>query len=125
MKKGLFIVEDHAVMRQTYELLFADLPDLAICGSAGSAEEALTAIPRARPDLALVDISLPGRSGLQLVGDLRRDHPEVRVLVLSGHDGDDYVREAARAGADGFVTKGDFQQLLAEIRRILSPPPAG
>ena len=99
MKKGLFIVEDHAVMRQTYELLFADLPDLAICGSAGSAEEALTAIPRARPDLALVDISLPGRSGLQLVGDLRRDHPEVRVLVLSGHDGDDYVREAARAGA--------------------------
>ena len=125
MKKGLFIVEDHAVMRQTYELLFADLPDLAICGTAASAEEALAAIPQARPDLALVDISLPGRSGLQLAGDLRREHPQVRVLVLSGHDGDDYAREAARAGADGFVTKGDFTKLLVEIRRILALPPPG
>ncbi len=112
-------------MRQTYELLFADLPDLEICGTAANAEEALKAVPAARPDLAMVDISLPGRNGLELVADLRRDYPGLRILVLSGHDDEHYIREATRAGADGFVTKGDFQKLLQEIRAVLRSPPAG
>ncbi len=112
-------------MRQTYTLLFGNLPDLQICGSAASAEEALAAMEEARPDLALVDISLPGRSGLQLVGDLRRAYPGMRILMLSGHDDEHYIREAAQAGADGFVTKGDFQKLLQQIRSLLQSPPAG
>lgn len=122
MKYRLFVVEDHPIMRQTYSVLFNDVPDLQLAGTAGSAEEALEEIPNARPDLVMVDISLPGRNGLELVEDLRKVYPGMRILVLSGHDDAHYVQESSRAGADGFITKGDFNLLLQEVRRLLQGP---
>lgn len=119
MKSRIFIVEDHPIMRQTYTVLFGSSGEFEVCGTASSAEEALRLIPAASPDLILADISLPGMSGLQFVKELREASNGIRVLVTSGHDGVHYANEAERAGADGFVTKGDFQELLREIRQLL------
>lgn len=118
MDLKLFIVEDHEVVRESYELLFATEPGLAVVGSVGSAEEALAALPGAAPDLVVIDISLPGMSGLELVAMLRRERPELRLLVVTGHDESRYAEASARAGADGFVKKGNTELILSEIARL-------
>ena len=110
--RRLFIVEDHLIMRQSYVMLFNWSADIEVCGAVETAEEALREIPAARPELVLIDVSLPGMNGLQLVEVLRRQQPDLRLLVVTGHDEEHYAEAAIRAGADGFIRKGDTAALL-------------
>ncbi len=90
-----------------------------VLGTAASAEDALQALPALEPDLVLVDVSLPGASGLQLVEGLRAGRPGLKTLVVSGHSETRYARAALAAGAGGFVTKDDPDQLLEAVRTVL------
>ena len=81
--KKVFLVEDHPVYAEGLVDILKSEPDLAVCGQAGSAEEALRLIPRLAPDLVLVDITLPGMSGLDLIKRLRPKYPEIKLLVRS------------------------------------------
>jgi two-component system, NarL family, invasion response regulator UvrY len=117
----LFIVEDHPVVREAYLGLLQDTPGFEVAGTASSAEEALEVVPDAGADLLLVDISLPGMSGLDLIATLLAEDPTVRALVVSGHEQAVYGSRAYDVGAVGYVVKADGPMALIEaIRQALA-----
>ena len=121
MAARICIVEDHATMIEAYRSIFAMVPDLEVCGSAQTAQEALAALPEARPDLALVDVSLPGASGIDLVEQMQATQPEVKALVISGHHEVVYAERALAAGAQGYLDKRGLSDVLLEaVRSVLN-----
>jgi DNA-binding NarL/FixJ family response regulator len=120
-RRQIFIVDDHPVFREGMVHLVNNEEGLAVCGEAGSAEEALPALQKCHSDLVLVDVSLPGRSGLQLVKDLRALDSRLKLLVVSMHDEALYADRALRAGADGYIMKEeDPDEILRAIRDVLA-----
>lgn len=101
----LLIVDDHEVVRLGLRILLEDQPDMAVVAEAGNAAEALLEVDRHRPHVAVVDIHLPGRSGLEACKEIRRRFPETRVVILTSSAADDFIVEALRAGASGYVLK--------------------
>lgn len=119
MKNRIFLIDDHPVVRQGLATLLNQQSDLEVCGEADDAVGALAAIAAAKPDVALVDLSLKTSSGLELVKDLVIQHPTVRVVVLSMYDELIYAERVVRAGASGYVMKRETNNnLLAAIRRV-------
>jgi DNA-binding NarL/FixJ family response regulator len=125
----VLVVDDHSIVRHGLALLLARHRDLVVCGEAGTYEEAVARVRELRPDIALIDISLKDRSGLDLIRELLPAHPELKMLVLSMHDEQDYAEKALRAGAQGYVMKEEADAMVVEaIRQVLhgevfvSPP---
>lgn len=118
MPHHVFIVEDHSLMREMMSAYVSDLPDLSVCGTARTADEAIAQLT-ARADLALVDVALPGRSGIDLIGELQTLWPDLPCLVCSGHDEASYIKRALKAGARGYVAKGNPAELAEAIRCLL------
>jgi DNA-binding NarL/FixJ family response regulator len=120
-KKTVFVVDDHPIVRQGLTLLINRESDLAVCGEAEEMHAALSAIPHARPDILIVDISLNGPDGLELLKNIRITSPRLPVLVLSMHDESIYAERALRAGANGYIMKQEAtEKVLVALRRILS-----
>lgn len=120
-KKRIFIVDDHPMTRRGLKDLINHEPDLVVCGDAEGASQALEDIKSLRPDLALVDITLPRKNGLILVKDIRLWSPSVYVLVLSMHDENLYAERVLRAGGHGYIMKNEGgEKLLEAIRQVLS-----
>jgi DNA-binding NarL/FixJ family response regulator len=116
------IVDDHPIVRAGLAALIDAEPDLAVCGHAEDAREALRVVESARPDLVLVDLSLKGTSGLELIKQLV-DRP-VRVLVVSMHDEATWTERALAAGALGYVHKSEAtRDIVQAIRRVMSGRP--
>jgi DNA-binding NarL/FixJ family response regulator len=119
-RKRILIVDDHPLMREGLRGTINREPDLMVCGEAENALQAVEAMQRLAPDLALVDITLPGRSGLELVKDLKATHPRVVILAISMHDESLYAERMLRAGASGYVTKQQPpEELVKAIRQVL------
>ncbi len=119
-KRQIFLVDDHPVLRDGLRRLLDAEPDLQVCGEAENARKAYEGIKAASPELALVDISLPGPSGIELIKGLKARFPALRLLMLSMHDEVLYAERALRAGAKGYVMKqAPTDQLLTAIRRVL------
>lgn len=115
----VFIVEDHPIVRESLEELFAFEPAFECVGTAGSADAALEALEGSNAGLVVTDISLPGMSGLELTRTLRQRFPDLRVLVVSGHQDRLYAEQARDAGAHGFVTKTALvTDLVPALERI-------
>jgi len=118
--RKVFIVEDHPVFREGLVQIIGGEKDLSVCGEAGDAEHALQAITRLKPDLVLVDITLPGKSGLELIKELRSWNRKVRILVVSMHDEAVYADRVLRAGGDGYIMKQeDPEEIVHAIRDVL------
>ena len=101
--------------------LIGQQPDLAVCGEAGDAEQALTAIASHRPEVVLADVTLPGKHGLEFIKDVQALYPEVMILVVSMHDETLYAERALHAGARGYLMKSEGgETLLAAIRHVLA-----
>jgi len=115
----LFLVEDHPKMRQLLRRMLEEEPGITVAGEAGSAEAALEQLPALAPDMLLVDLSLPGMSGVGLVKSLRECRPELRCLVVTGHTDPIYRAAAESAGAVGYVTKDDPNDILAAVWTVL------
>ena len=119
-RKRVFVVEDHAIVRESLSMFLNAQRDLSVCGQASSAEEACPAILSSRPDLAIVDLSLEGSSGLDLVKNLKERCPDIPVLVLSMHDESLYAERVLRAGARGYLMKREAgRELLLAVHRVL------
>ena len=120
-RKGrVFIVDDHPLVREGLANLINDQHDLIVCGDAEDSSQAIIGIVKAQPDVALIDISLEGESGLELVKNLKSRFPFVGLIVLSMHDETLYAERALRAGARGYVMKREASKIvLASIRRVL------
>jgi DNA-binding NarL/FixJ family response regulator len=119
-KRRIFLVDDHPVLRDGLRRLLEAEPDLQICGEADSARKVFDKIEAAAPELAIVDISLPGPSGLEVIKGLKSRFPDLRILVLSMHDEALYAERSLRAGARGYVMKqAPTESLLTAVRRVL------
>jgi DNA-binding NarL/FixJ family response regulator len=119
-KSKIFVVDDHPIVRQGLGLLINREPDMIVCGAAEEAQSALRAIPTLQPDVMVVDISLSGPDGLELVKTIRTRDANLPILVLSMHDESIYAERALRAGANGYIMKQEAtEKVLVAIRRIL------
>src|SRR6202041_2375121 len=120
-KKRILVVDDHPIVRQGLALLINREPDLVVCGEAEEAMGAMHVLASARPDVLIVDISLNGPDGLDLLKNVRISHSSLPVLILSMHDESIYAERALRAGANGYIMKQEAtEKVLVALRRILS-----
>ena len=120
-RRRLLLVDDHLFMRAGLAQLIERQPDLLVCGEAGSPAEAMRELARTAADLVLTDLTMPGRSGVEFIKDLRAERPRLAILVVSMHDETIYAERVLRAGAQGYIMKeagGD--SLLAAIRMVLA-----
>ena len=116
----IFLVDDYPIVRRGYIALIKEEPDLEVCGEAATALEALEKISPADPDLALIDISLMGTSGIELVKQLAQLKPDLLTIVVSMHDESVYAERALQAGARGYVMKKEADTtVITAIRRVL------
>lgn len=102
----IVIADDHALIRRGLTMLLAGESTVTVTGEASSGEELLIYLQNHEADLAFVDISMPGMGGLACIEKLRESYPHLYIVVLSMHEGTDYILQALRAGANGYVTKG-------------------
>lgn len=120
-KHRIFLIEDHVVFRQGLSWILAQDKDLEICGEAGDGVEALARLKNARPDVVLIDIGLPGVSGVELTKQIRGMMPKVGLLILSMHKEALYAERALRAGANGYIMKRESgEEVIAAIRKVLA-----
>jgi DNA-binding NarL/FixJ family response regulator len=120
-KTGVVIIDDHPMVRERLAELINKETDLLVCGQADNIREGLDLITSKRPGVAIVDISLRGSSGLELIKDLQRAEVNVPVLVLSMHDESLYAERALRAGAGGYITKhAESAEVITAIRHVLA-----
>ena len=118
--KKILIVDDHPMIREGLRGTISAEPDLQVCGECDNAHKALDMMKALKPDLVLMDITLPGKSGLELLKDIRVACPETPILVLSMHDESLYAERALRAGAGGYITKRQQPQaLIAAIHAVI------
>ncbi|HZZ14438.1 MAG TPA: response regulator transcription factor, partial [Candidatus Sulfotelmatobacter sp.] len=119
-KSRVFIVDDHPLVREGLTNLINGQDDLIVCGEAKDSAQAINGIGKARPNVALIDISLENESGLELVKQLKTQFPQVALIILSMHDEALYAERALRAGAQGYVMKHETSKsVLASIRQVL------
>jgi len=116
----ILIADDHAVLRAGLRLLLNNQPDMQAVGEASTARETLEKAANLQPDVILLDITMPDMSGLRILRALQERAPLARILVLTMHADEDYLREALRLGAVGYVVKSAAdQELLAAIRAVM------
>jgi len=118
--KTILLVDDHPIMRRGLAQLIQMEPGLCVCGQAGSCAEGIAALEKLKPDLAIVDLTLPDRHGLELVKDIQAMFPGTQTIVLSMHDENLYAERALRAGARGYIMKETAaESLVTAIKRVL------
>jgi DNA-binding NarL/FixJ family response regulator len=122
--KRIVIVDDHPLFRKGLEDLIHSEGSFAVCGEAGNAAEAMEIIRKLNPDLAIVDLSLPGANGIELIKNVRAEFPKLPILVLSMHDESLYALRALRAGAGGYVMKHEaMANVIQAIREVFNDRP--
>jgi DNA-binding NarL/FixJ family response regulator len=119
-RRSILIVDDHPIFREGLTQSIDRQPDLTVCGEAEDAIKASQAVAALHPDLVIVDITLPGKSGLELIKDLHAAYPDLALLAVSMHDESLYAARILRAGARGYVMKQETPQtLLHAIQQVL------
>jgi DNA-binding NarL/FixJ family response regulator len=120
-RKKVLVVDDHPLLRQGLALLINQQEDMQVCGEAEGAQAALKSMAQNRPDIMILDISLKGPDGLELLKSIRAVDPDLPVLVLSMHDEAIYAERALRARANGYIMKQEApDKVLVAVRRILN-----
>jgi DNA-binding NarL/FixJ family response regulator len=117
----ILVVDDHPLVRESLLNLIHQQPDLRVSGEADNVQDALALIKKTRPAVAIVDISLKGSSGLELIHKILEFDPKIATIVLSMHEERHYAERAIRAGARGYVTKSETpKRIIAAIREVLA-----
>jgi DNA-binding NarL/FixJ family response regulator len=118
-KLRVFLVDDHAVVREGLKSLINAQPDMAVSGEAGDGQTACEQVPQQRPDVVVLDVSMPGLSGAQVAERLKQECPQVKVLALTVHEDKGYLRKVLEAGAAGYVLKrAAAEELIRAIRTV-------
>jgi DNA-binding NarL/FixJ family response regulator len=128
----VFLIDDQNILRAAFRSLLSQEEHIEVVGDSGDAREAIAIIAAEQPEIVLLDISMPGLSGLDAIEPIREAHPKVRILMLTHHEGESFVDQAMRAGADGYLSKdSDPTELTLGIETVhagrpyLSPKVAG
>ena len=117
MTTRVLIVDDHRILREGLRRILAEARDMEFAGEASTGEEALASVKQPRPDVVLLDLSMPRQGGLGTLRDFRRLHPAIHVLVLSMHSEEQFGPRALAAGAAGYLTKESAPDLLLQAVR--------
>jgi DNA-binding NarL/FixJ family response regulator len=123
MSKKLLIVEDDEMWRFLYRHLLKEVPEVEIAAECETGEEALEKIAQIHPDLAIVDLTLRGMDGMELIEAVRRAHASVKILLVSGHDPEVISESALKAGADDVVEKKRTEEIRTRILKLLEIKP--
>ncbi len=117
----VIIADDHAVVREGLRQILLGTSDMVVAGEAANGQELLTKIRGKGIDVVVLDISLPGRSGLEILKDLKRERPKLPVLILSMHSEEQFAVRALKAGASGYLTKESApEELVKAIRKVVA-----
>lgn len=120
-KYKVLLADDHAIIREGLKQILADTDDLAVVGEAANGIEVLQLVRQKKWDVLVLDISMPGRNGLDLIHLVKDEQPELPILIFSMHHEEQYAVRALHAGASGYITKeSDSDLLIAAIRRVAS-----
>ena len=120
-KIRVLLIDDHPVLRKGLAQLINQESDMTVCGEAEDAPKAFEAVSTLQPDVAVVDISLKGGNGIELIKNVKARHPDLAMLVLSMHDESLYAERALRAGSLGYIMKEEaIEQVLVAIRKVLT-----
>lgn len=117
----VFVSDDHTIVRQGLKQIVADIDDIEVVGEAGSGRETLGLLSKQDCDIVLLDITMPDKSGIEILKDLKKLRPELKVLMLTMHPEEQYAIRALRAGAYGYLTKESApDELVSAIRKVVS-----
>ncbi len=124
----VMLVDDHPIVRQGVRSVLANHPDIEVVGEADGASSLFANLEALKPNVILLDVRMPGPNGIEITQRLKRDHPEIKIIVLSTYDEDEFLLGALRAGAEGYLLKSASAQVLASAirqvgqgERLLSP----
>jgi two-component system response regulator NreC len=115
----IVLADDHQVLREGLRSLLESEEDIKVVGEVSSGEEAIRVVARTQPDIVVMDLGMPGMGGLEAIREIRRDHVQVRVIVLSMHSGREFVVQALQAGSDGYVPKSSAHTDLLQAIRVV------
>ena len=119
-KSRVLIIDDHVMVREGVAEIIKHEADLDVCGTATTANEGIEAVRKLKPDVVLVDITLPGKNGVEFIKDARAMDPELSILVMSMHDESLYADRVLRAGGRGYIRKQEGgEKLIEALRRVL------
>ena len=119
MKFEVLVVDDHAIIRDGLKKILADTDDLIVAGEAGNGHAALEKVRERDWSLVVLDLSMPGRNGLELIKLIKSERPKLPILIFSMHHEEQYAVRAIRAGASGYLSKdGDSELLLPAMRKV-------
>ncbi|HEY8425564.1 MAG TPA: response regulator transcription factor [Limnochordales bacterium] len=114
------VADDHTIVREGLVMILRAAPDIEVVGEASDGEQAIAMVQQLQPHVVVMDISMPGTSGLEAIRRIRRDWPQVKVLALTIHESEDYILHVLRAGVHGYVVKrAAGQELLSAIRAVM------
>jgi DNA-binding NarL/FixJ family response regulator len=119
-KYRIFIAEDHTIVREGLRSLVSCNPEFEVVGEAEDGREAIRGVEQCKPDLILMDLSMPRMNGLEAIRDIRRVSPVTKILILTIHKTEEYILPVLKAGAHGYVLKNDTQaELMVAIQNVL------
>jgi two-component system, NarL family, response regulator NreC len=117
----ILIAEDHTILRQGLQALLSSNSEFEVVGEAEDGREAIRCVEKLRPDLVLMDLSMPRMNGTEAVEEIKKRHPETKVLVLTVHKSEEYILATLQAGADGYVLKDvTHAELMLAIKTVLA-----
>ncbi len=117
----IIIADDHAIVREGLKQVLADAPDIAVTGESSEGQDLIEKLRKGKYDVVLLDVSMPGRNGIDILKQVRLEHPRLPVLMLSMHPENQYALRAMKAGASGYLTKETApEELVKAIRKISS-----
>lgn len=119
-KYRIVIAEDHTILREGLRALVSLNPDLEVAGEAGDGQEAIRCVEKMKPDLVLMDISMPRMNGMDAIREIKRRSPETKILVLTVHKTEEYILATLKAGAEGYVLKdATHAELMTAVKNVL------
>jgi DNA-binding NarL/FixJ family response regulator len=110
----VLVVDDHAFIRRGVQSILHSFPEWELCGEADNGAEAVRLSDALKPEVIIMDISMPGLNGIEATRTIHRNHPETKVILLTLHENDELVRSAFRAGARGYLLKADAEKELVQ-----------
>ena len=117
----LLIVDDHEIVRAGIKRLFENIPNLNIVTDLGSGEEAYQFLQKNTVDLIIMDVSMPGKGGIETTNQIKKRYPKIKILMLSMHDNAMIIEKAMKAGADGYILKNDLSDdLLNAVEKVMN-----
>jgi two-component system response regulator NreC len=122
MKKpfDIVIADDHTILRQGLRALLSSDPNLKVVGEAKDGRDAIRCVENLSPDLALIDLSMPRMNGMEAIRDIKKTNPQTKIIVLTVHKAEEYILEALKNGADGYVLKdASHAELMMAINKVL------